>query len=73
MMKTMPVTEPVAIVILGASGDLTARKLVPALHSLGCEGALHPATRVIGVARTLPLPTRPSAIICMRAWSRMRA
>jgi len=28
---------PTAIVIFGASGDLTRRKLVPALHSLVCE------------------------------------
>jgi len=29
---------PTTIVIFGASGDLTRRKLVPALHSLACEG-----------------------------------
>jgi glucose-6-phosphate 1-dehydrogenase len=40
------------IVIFGASGDLTWRKLLPALHSLSCEGLLHRDTRVIGVART---------------------
>jgi glucose-6-phosphate 1-dehydrogenase len=40
------------IVIFGASGDLTQRKLVPALHSLACGELLHPATRVIGVARS---------------------
>jgi glucose-6-phosphate 1-dehydrogenase len=45
-------TDPAAIVILGASGDLTQRKLVPALHSLMCDRLLHPGTRVIGVART---------------------
>ncbi|MDY7039973.1 MAG: glucose-6-phosphate dehydrogenase, partial [Chloroflexota bacterium] len=43
---------PVAIVIFGASGDLTQRKLVPALHSLSCGGLLSPATQVLGVART---------------------
>jgi len=43
---------PAAIVIFGASGDLTQRKLVPALHSLACGGLLSPATRVLGVART---------------------
>lgn len=48
----MAVTEPAAIVIFGASGDLTQRKLVPALHSLNCEGLLSPSTRLIGVART---------------------
>ncbi|MDY6874807.1 MAG: glucose-6-phosphate dehydrogenase [Chloroflexota bacterium] len=44
--------ETATIVIFGASGDLTQRKLVPALHSLACGGLLHPATRVIGVARS---------------------
>jgi glucose-6-phosphate 1-dehydrogenase len=46
------VADPVAIVIFGASGDLTQRKLVPALHSIACLGLLHPNTRVIGVARS---------------------
>ena len=40
------------IVIFGASGDLTQRKLVPALHSLACARLLSPASRVVGVART---------------------
>jgi glucose-6-phosphate 1-dehydrogenase len=52
MSHKSPNPEPAAIVIFGASGDLTRRKLVPALHSLGCGGSLPPATRVIGVART---------------------
>jgi len=42
---------PAAIVIFGASGDLTHRKLVPALHSLACAGHLCEGTRVIGVGR----------------------
>ena len=44
--------EPAGIVIFGASGDLTRRKLIPALHSLSCEGLLHPRTRIVGVARS---------------------
>ena len=44
--------RPTAIVIFGASGDLTQRKLVPALHSLACEGLLPPRYQVIGVARS---------------------
>jgi glucose-6-phosphate 1-dehydrogenase len=44
--------EPAAIVIFGASGDLTRRKLVPALHSLMCEGYLPEDVQVVGVART---------------------
>jgi glucose-6-phosphate 1-dehydrogenase len=43
---------PAVIVIFGASGDLTQRKLVPALHTLACGGFLSKATRVIGVARS---------------------
>jgi len=43
---------PATIVIFGASGDLTQRKLVPALHSLACDDLLHPDTRVVGVARS---------------------
>ena len=45
-------TEPTTIVIFGASGDLTRRKLVPALHSLACEELLPPSCQVIGVARS---------------------
>ena len=44
--------DPCTIVIFGASGDLTSRKLLPALHSLSCEGLLHPQTNVIGLAWT---------------------
>ncbi len=44
--------EPSNVVIFGASGDLTRRKLVPALHSLGCEGFFPDASRVVGVARS---------------------
>ncbi|MEK0325211.1 MAG: glucose-6-phosphate dehydrogenase [Nitrosopumilus sp.] len=41
-----------AIVIFGGSGDLTKRKLIPALHSLKCEGVLSQKVQVIGIART---------------------
>ena len=44
--------QPAAIVILGASGDLTQRKLMPAIHSLGCDGLLPAGTQVLGVARS---------------------
>jgi len=43
--------QAATIVIFGASGDLTQRKLLPAIHSLGCEGLLPEGTRVVGVAR----------------------
>ncbi len=43
--------DPCAIVIFGASGDLTARKLIPALYHLFCEKALPDPFRVVGFAR----------------------
>ena len=52
MNPNVPHTDPATIVIFGASGDLTRRKLVPALHTLGCEGFLPAASRVLGVARS---------------------
>ena len=45
------VVEPCSIVIFGASGDLTARKLVPALYHLFKDKQMPPAFRVIGFAR----------------------
>jgi glucose-6-phosphate 1-dehydrogenase len=39
------------IVIFGASGDLTARKLVPALYNLMRKGRLPQHTRIVGFAR----------------------
>jgi glucose-6-phosphate 1-dehydrogenase len=43
---------PVAMVIFGASGDLTARKILPALARLADRGVLDDGFTVIGVART---------------------
>ena len=43
---------PVALVIFGASGDLAARKIFPALARLAERGALDNGFVVIGVART---------------------
>ncbi len=42
---------PCTLVIFGASGDLTARKLVPAVYNLAREGCLHEDTTLVGVAR----------------------
>ena len=44
-------TEPCSIVIFGASGDLTARKLIPALYHLFAEQQMPSSFRVIGFAR----------------------
>ena len=43
--------EPCTIVIFGASGDLTARKLIPALFHLYEEGQMPESFRVVGFAR----------------------
>jgi len=43
--------EPCSIIIFGATGDLTHRKLVPALYNLAAEGALPQAVNVVGFAR----------------------
>ncbi len=44
-------TQPTTIIIFGASGDLTRRKLIPALYHLYRKGKLHPQTRIVGFAR----------------------
>ncbi len=43
---------PTTIVIFGASGDLTYRKLIPALYHLHGKGRLSDDYRVIGLARS---------------------
>lgn len=43
--------DPCTIVIFGASGDLTYRKLIPALYHLFEEGALPEPFKVVGFAR----------------------
>src|SRR5262245_16928775 len=41
--------EPCALVIFGGSGDLSRRKLVPALYHLERDGALPPGVPILGV------------------------
>ena len=43
--------EPCTVVIFGASGDLTARKLIPALYHLYLGKQLPSPVRIIGFAR----------------------
>ncbi len=43
--------EPCTIVIFGATGDLTHRKLIPALYNIQAAGDLPAGTRVVGFAR----------------------
>jgi glucose-6-phosphate 1-dehydrogenase len=44
--------EPCVVVIFGASGDLTHRKLIPSLYDLFRQGSLPRGTQVVGVSRT---------------------
>src|SRR5881398_2048530 len=50
-LSTRLVPQPCTIVIFGATGDLTHRKLIPALYNLAADGELPPAVTVIGFAR----------------------
>jgi glucose-6-phosphate 1-dehydrogenase len=43
---------PLTVVIFGASGDLTSRKLIPALFNLAQKGRLPPEAKVLGISRT---------------------
>ncbi|MFQ5823128.1 MAG: glucose-6-phosphate dehydrogenase [bacterium] len=43
--------SPITLVIFGASGDLTKRKLIPALFQLAHEKLIPQKTRIIGFAR----------------------
>ena len=44
-------SETTTVVIFGATGDLTRRKLLPALFQLWCKGRLPPSFRIVGFAR----------------------
>src|SRR6195256_816785 len=45
------VPQACSVVIFGATGDLTMRKLIPALYNIAADGELPPAVSVIGFAR----------------------
>lgn len=48
----LPKAHPCVIVIFGASGDLTRRKLIPALYDLGCIGCMDKDFDIVGIGRT---------------------
>src|SRR3954462_8993736 len=56
-------SPPCVLVIFGASGDLTARKLLPALERLADYGALPDQVTLVGVART-PMSDEKSRAYC---------
>ena len=43
--------QPCTVVIFGASGDLTFRKLIPALYNLAADGDLPADDEIVGFAR----------------------
>ena len=57
--EALPVIEPTLpkagsclLIIFGGTGDLTRRKLIPALYDLACIGCTNPTFDVLGVGRT---------------------
>src|SRR5258707_5070333 len=50
--EPLPTGDSCIIVIFGASGDLTRRKLIPGLYNLACVGCMNPQFQVVGVGRT---------------------
>ncbi len=50
--RAAPTLDPLGVVIFGASGDLAARKLLPALYSLFLAGALPESFFILGTSRT---------------------
>jgi glucose-6-phosphate 1-dehydrogenase len=53
MTQTSASDRPTTIVIFGASGDLTQRKLMPALFNLFCKKRLPKTFQIVGAARTV--------------------
>ncbi|NKB24282.1 MAG: hypothetical protein GKR87_07905 [Kiritimatiellae bacterium] len=45
------VIEPLTLTIFGASGDLTRRKLIPALYAMYLQGLIPETLAIIGFAR----------------------
>jgi glucose-6-phosphate 1-dehydrogenase len=50
--EPLPTGDSCVLVIFGASGDLTKRKLIPGLYNLSCEGCMNPEFEVLGIGRT---------------------
>jgi glucose-6-phosphate 1-dehydrogenase len=51
-LKLPRIPDPCVLVIFGASGDLTRRKLFPAVYSLAVRGMLPERFAIVGVGRT---------------------
>ncbi|MFC1453800.1 glucose-6-phosphate dehydrogenase [Verrucomicrobiota bacterium] len=50
--KNNHLSEPLTVVIMGASGNLARTKIIPALYALYCQGFLPKRLRVVGYARS---------------------
>jgi glucose-6-phosphate 1-dehydrogenase len=50
--EPLPTGDSCVLIIFGASGDLTKRKLIPGLYNLSCVGCMNPAFDVLGIGRT---------------------
>ena len=50
-LSSRPTPQPCNVVIFGASGDLTFRKLIPAIYNIAADGDLPTALNVVGFAR----------------------
>ena len=73
-MRTARTVEPATMVIFGATGDLTHRKLLPALYDLAVEQPLPPQFSIVGVARR-PYSHeefRAQALEAVNTYSRLR-
>ncbi|KTD53393.1 glucose-6-phosphate 1-dehydrogenase [Legionella santicrucis] len=51
MIEEVAAKYPCDLILLGALGDLSCRKLIPALYQLESANLLHPNTRIISCAR----------------------
>ena len=60
--------EDTSFVILGATGDLARRKLIPALFQLACKGRLPQGLRIVGFAQ----PDLSDEQFRERMWAAMR-
>jgi glucose-6-phosphate 1-dehydrogenase len=50
--EPLPTGDSCVLVIFGASGDLTKRKLIPGLYNLACVGCMNPEFEVLGIGRS---------------------
>jgi glucose-6-phosphate 1-dehydrogenase len=47
----LPKADSCVLIIFGATGDLTRRKLIPALYDLACVGCMSPHFDIVGIGR----------------------